>query len=316
MSRQDYANTLVYNDISNLIKAAGEAEVFVYKAGTETLATLYEQRSGGSPKVNPFIVGSTAFANFWADSGDYDIKVHDTIVPARFGDYKFGWQSSPVVTEIGPNGLSNLGDIEWSQEGGGAWVPQLKANSVTANEIAANAVTNSKIITDAVDARAIAANSVLSSEIGVLPQCKVRKITDTAIAEAVETYLTFPTELEDTDTMHSTVSNTGRITCVTPGLYLFYSQIQFKEPSNVIGAMTWFRKTIKAGGTERFGTEKTSFGGGPATNGVITTSRPIRMVAEDYIEIGVEILSAAGTLIGEHATFGFGQEFGCIWQSS
>lgn len=136
MSRQAYAEAVTYTDeISGSLKAANAAEVSVFLAGTETLAKLYEARSGGALVTNPFVLGSTAMAYFWADTGDYDIKVHDTKGPARFGDYVFGWQSSPANALIGPESLSNSGDIEWTQDLSGAWIPQLKTNAVGSNEI-------------------------------------------------------------------------------------------------------------------------------------------------------------------------------------
>lgn len=136
MSRQAFVQAITYADEpSGNLKIANSAEVSVFNAGTETLAKLYEERTGGALVGNPFILGATALADFWVDSGDYDIKVHDTKGPARFGDFVFGWQSSPVNPSIAEGDLSNSGDIEWTQELSGAWVPQLKANSVGANEI-------------------------------------------------------------------------------------------------------------------------------------------------------------------------------------
>lgn len=51
------------------------------------------------------------------------------------------------------------------------------------------------------------------------PQCSVRASVAQAISTNTLTLLTADTEFYDTDAMHSTVSNTSRITCNTPGRY-------------------------------------------------------------------------------------------------
>jgi hypothetical protein len=142
MSRQSFAESLNYKDpVSGALKPADLAEVFVYEAGTTKVIALYADRTSGTTVANPFVTGESGMAAFWASSGDYDIKVHDTKGPARFGDYTFGWQSSPVKTAIAAGELSGAGDLSWSQDSEtGAWIPQLKADSVGAAEIAAEAV--------------------------------------------------------------------------------------------------------------------------------------------------------------------------------
>jgi len=47
--------------------------------------------------------------------------------------------------QIENGSLSNSGDLEWTREQSGAWVPQLKADSVGSNEIAAGAVNASEV---------------------------------------------------------------------------------------------------------------------------------------------------------------------------
>lgn len=132
MSRQAYAEVWTFADpITEFLKPAKNTEVHVYLAGTSNLATIYEQREGGSPGANPFISQENGLILFWANTGDYDIKFHDTTIPARFGDYIVGWQSSPVNVEIEGKELSNLGEyIEWVQESSGAWLAKIKSGSI------------------------------------------------------------------------------------------------------------------------------------------------------------------------------------------
>lgn len=137
-SRQSYAEVWTFADpTTEFLKAAKATEVTVFKAGTSEKATIYEQREGGSPASNPFISQENGLILFWANTGDYDIKFHDTTVPARFGDFIAGWQSSPVNVEIEAGELSSKGNfIEWSQEGGGAWLPKIKNGSITTTQLA------------------------------------------------------------------------------------------------------------------------------------------------------------------------------------
>lgn len=142
MSRQAYVEVATYVDPeSGDLKPADQAEVFVYEAGTTKLVSIYESRSGSTLLSNPFITGENGLVEFWTVSGDYDIKFHDTKAPTRFGDYTIGWQSSPVDTVIDAGELSSEGDLEWTQDPKtGAWIPQIKANAIGPNELAANSV--------------------------------------------------------------------------------------------------------------------------------------------------------------------------------
>lgn len=140
MSRQSYAEVWTYADpLTENLKAAKSLEVTVYKAGTSEKATIYEAREGGSAMANPFISKESGLVLFWADTGEYDIKFHDTILPARFGDFVVGWLSAPLNVEIEAKELSGNGDIAWTQEVNGAWVAQIKSAVVGISELANSA---------------------------------------------------------------------------------------------------------------------------------------------------------------------------------
>lgn len=62
--------------------------------------------------------------------------------------------------------LSGSGDLEWSREASGAWVPQLKANSVGSAEIAADAVGSSEIAAGAVGESELATDAVTPVKVG------------------------------------------------------------------------------------------------------------------------------------------------------
>ena len=52
-----------------------------------------------------------------------------------------------------------------------------------------------------------------------------------SVSNGVDTVMTFDTEAYDTDTMHSTVSNTGRLTCNTAGKYLIVGNVRWDTSS-------------------------------------------------------------------------------------
>jgi hypothetical protein len=65
------------------------------------------------------------------------------------------------------------------------------------------------------------------------PACRAYHSTTQAIASGTKTGLVFDSERFDTDSMHSTTTNTGRITVNTAGLYLFSAHVGWA--ANVTG---------------------------------------------------------------------------------
>lgn len=64
--------------------ALSNVEVSVYKTGTSELQTIYNERSGGSTKTNPFTTTSTGRITFYIESPQFDVTVKDLNVPERF----------------------------------------------------------------------------------------------------------------------------------------------------------------------------------------------------------------------------------------
>lgn len=67
-------------------------------------ATIYQARTGasqgpspnaGATGTNPFTTGVSGAIEFWAESGEYDLQVHDLEVPARVADVTLGFSASP-----------------------------------------------------------------------------------------------------------------------------------------------------------------------------------------------------------------------------
>lgn len=59
------------------------------------------------------------------------------------------------------------------------------------------------------------------------PACRVYNSANISVADATLQALTFNTERKDTDTMHSTAVNTGRITFTTAGFYGLDGHVEY-----------------------------------------------------------------------------------------
>lgn len=91
--RDIYQTTIVQPQGDGTLRALAEVEISVYLPGTETLATIYQRRTGAAegpaPEAaasggpNPFTTGSTGAVEFWLPAGLYEIRIRDTQAPAR-----------------------------------------------------------------------------------------------------------------------------------------------------------------------------------------------------------------------------------------
>lgn len=68
----------------------------------------------------------------------------------------------------------------------------------------------------------------LKTQVTTVPAVSLINSANISISTGTETRLTWDTELFDNDGMHSTVSNTGRITIVKAGLYLFNYKVKWQ----------------------------------------------------------------------------------------
>jgi hypothetical protein len=60
-----------------------------------------------------------------------------------------------------------------------------------------------------------------------MPTCRVYNSAAISLTTGVPTVVTFNSERWDTDTIHSTSSNTGRLTCSTAGVYQIFATVEF-----------------------------------------------------------------------------------------
>ena len=66
------------------------------------------------------------------------------------------------------------------------------------------------------------------------PSARVYNSADISVNNNTVVALTFNSERWDTDTIHSTVTNTGRLTCRTSGLYQIFGCIAFASSTDVL----------------------------------------------------------------------------------
>jgi len=68
----------------------------------------------------------------------------------------------------------------------------------------------------------------------IIPSARVYNNANISVPKNTTTVLTFNSERWDTGEIHSTVSNTGRLTCKTAGLHGIYGNVRFE--ANAIGS--------------------------------------------------------------------------------
>jgi microcystin-dependent protein len=77
MARDQFYDVAFAVGVGGAINAVDTARATVYLGGTVTPATIYVAESGATPQTNPWIPGDGIII-FWAESGNYDVKIEDT----------------------------------------------------------------------------------------------------------------------------------------------------------------------------------------------------------------------------------------------
>lgn len=116
------------------------------------------------------------------------------------------------------------------------------------------------------------------------PACSCRRSTNQSINNATDTVITLDTELFDVGSMHSTVTNTSRITIPTGGggTYLICGQVTFA--ANTTGQRNL---DIWKNGTTRIGNDRKNMtvASQECTLSILMFEK---LVATDYIELRVQ----------------------------
>ena len=138
-----------------------------------------------------------------------------------------------------------------------------------------------------------------------VPTCRVYNDANIAIPDDTATALTFNTERWDTDGIHNTSTNTGRLTCVTAGVYHIYACVSFA--ANATGARSC---TIRLNGST---TIAVSSGGnaGAADLVRIILSTEYKLTVTDYLEVTAYQNSSGALNVLVAANYS--PEFGMTW---
>lgn len=133
------------------------------------------------------------------------------------------------------------------------------------------------------------------------PACSVYHPASATLTNNTLTVLAANSENFDNDSMHSTVSNTSRITCQTPGRYLFIANITFD--ANATGGRLL---DFAVNGTTLTGSGMQLPSPGSSAPINLSYARMITLAAGDYVETRARQVSGGGlvvTLIEFGATF-------------
>jgi len=122
------------------------------------------------------------------------------------------------------------------------------------------------------------------------PTCSAFNNTTQTIATGSTTVLTANSERWDNDAMHSTVTNTSRITIVTEGRYLVGSTVQFDAHATGVRGVDF----LVNGATAYPASGSTKVDSGVAE--VLTSLRFIDLNATDYVE--TRAVQTSGTNLG------------------
>lgn len=114
------------------------------------------------------------------------------------------------------------------------------------------------------------------------PACRVTHSTTQSLSDATETTLVFDTERYDTDAMHSTSVNTGRITFNKAGLYVVTGHIEIANATDYVDMYLMIRLNGSGNG---IALERDA---GPSTfaaTRLLNISSVYKFAAADYVEL-------------------------------
>lgn len=143
---------------------------------------------------------------------------------------------------------------------------------------------------------------------GARPYCFVYQATAQSVPNNVDTLITFDTEIDDNDTMHSTGVNTGRVVFTTAGLYEVRASLMWA--SNATGVRQIMIRQGAAGSAVGGTALDYHFAG--AVNGLGTRNEILyteRFTAGQYVEMfgkqtsGVALSCYATSLGGGQTSF-------------
>lgn len=157
-------------------------------------------------------------------------------------------------------------------------------------------------------------NSIGSASVfaaGSIPTARAYHDANQSIADATTVALVFNSERWDTDTIHSTAVNTGRLTCVTGGKYLIVAQVAWDEGTNATG----YRVVgIRYNGLQTIAVDSRTSAGNTIGITYQQISTQFALSATDYVEVIVQHNGgAAKNILASGATQYARSEFYMTW---
>lgn len=140
-------------------------------------------------------------------------------------------------------------------------------------------------------------------EARIVPRARVYNSAALSIPNGLVTALTFNSERYDTDNIHSTSSNTSRLTATTAGTYLIIANVSFA--SNTTGERVC---RIRLNGTTTIGNVAAAPVTGDSTTQSVSTQ--YALAAGDYVE--VEAFQTSGGALNVEANANYSPEFSMI----
>ena len=148
------------------------------------------------------------------------------------------------------------------------------------------------------------------------PSCRAYNNADISIATSASTVLTFNSERWDNDTIHSTVTNTGRLTCRTAGLYHIHGNIAWQSSTDSVASSTDSETELRAMNIRLDGTTTiAAISQPPVVSGTLETRMSINTIyslaVDNYLELLVTQNSGAALNIVYNTQFS--PEFGMTY---
>lgn len=138
------------------------------------------------------------------------------------------------------------------------------------------------------------------------PRCRVYKTTNFATATATAAAVTFNAERYDNDSMHSTSSNTSRITMTTAGVYLVGACIEWT--GNATGAR---EAAIRLNGSTVLASDLVPLTGSAGASCIQVVQCVYAFSAADYVE--VRVTQSSGGALDVVASGAYSPEMWAQW---
>jgi hypothetical protein len=141
------------------------------------------------------------------------------------------------------------------------------------------------------------------------PACRVHNSAAQNLANNAGVALTFNSERFDTAAMHSTVTQTSRITAPVAGLYTIAGHVQIQGDTDFISVVV----DIRLNGTTPIATVRDQNPGVSANQKMFSVSTIYKLAAGDYVELVVTQENTSGGINTTIVSAGRSPEFVAAW---